>query len=65
MYDRLFVESLTDAGGKDFIDGLGFNSLKVLTSTLRPLLGNVHKDEKLLRSSATATVLPTGWPSIG
>ena len=32
LYDRLFLEAQPDAGGKDFIESLNPNSLKVVTA---------------------------------
>lgn len=46
MYDRLFLEAQPDAGGKDFIEGLNPNSLKVVTAIVEPSLGHAHKDDK-------------------
>ena len=39
LYDRLFLEAQPDAGGKDFIEGLNPNSLKVISAFVEPSLG--------------------------
>ncbi|OYU41957.1 MAG: glutamine--tRNA ligase, partial [Burkholderiales bacterium PBB4] len=36
MYDRLFLDAQPDAGGKDFIESLNPNSLKVVTAIVEP-----------------------------
>jgi glutaminyl-tRNA synthetase len=46
MYDRLFTEAQPDAGGKDFIEGLNPNSLKVVTAIVEPSLANAKADDK-------------------
>jgi glutaminyl-tRNA synthetase len=38
MYDRLFLDAQPDAGGKDFIESLNPNSLKVITAIVEPSL---------------------------
>jgi glutaminyl-tRNA synthetase len=40
MYDRLFLDAQPDAGGKDFIESLNPNSLKVVTAVVEPSLAN-------------------------
>jgi glutaminyl-tRNA synthetase len=40
MYDRLFLDAQPDAGGKDFIESLNPNSLKVITAIVEPSLAN-------------------------
>jgi glutaminyl-tRNA synthetase len=40
MYDRLFLDAHPDAGGKDFIESLNPNSLKVVTAIVEPSLAN-------------------------
>ena len=40
MYDRLFLDAQPDAGGKDFIESLNPNSLKVVTAIVEPSLAN-------------------------
>jgi glutaminyl-tRNA synthetase len=46
MYDRLFTEAQPDAGGKDFIEGLNPNSLKVVTAFVEPSLASAKADDK-------------------
>jgi glutaminyl-tRNA synthetase len=46
MYDRLFLEAQPDAGGKDFIESLNPNSLKVVTAIVEPSLANAKPDDK-------------------
>jgi glutaminyl-tRNA synthetase len=46
MYDRLFVDAQPDAGGKDFIESLNPNSLKVVTAIVDPLLAAAKADDK-------------------
>ena len=46
MYDRLFVDEQPDAGGKDFIESLNPNSLKVVTAIIEPSLANALPDQK-------------------
>ncbi len=46
MYDRLFVDAQPDAGGKDFLDSLNPNSLKVVTAIVEPSLANAQPDQK-------------------
>jgi glutaminyl-tRNA synthetase len=40
MYDRLFLDANPDAGGKDFLETLNPNSLKVITAIVEPSLAN-------------------------
>jgi glutaminyl-tRNA synthetase len=40
MYDRLFLDPNPDAGGKDFLETLNPNSLKVITAIVEPSLAN-------------------------
>jgi glutaminyl-tRNA synthetase len=40
LYDRLFLDAQPDAGGKDFIESLNPNSLKVITAMVEPSLAN-------------------------
>jgi glutaminyl-tRNA synthetase len=40
MYDRLFLDPNPDAGGKDFLETLNPNSLKVVTAIVEPSLAN-------------------------
>ena len=46
MYDRLFNDANPDAGGKDFIEGLNPNSLKVVTAVVEPSLVSAKADDK-------------------
>ena len=46
MYDRLFSDAQPDAGGKDFIESLNPNSLKVITAIVEPSLANALPDQK-------------------
>ena len=46
MYDRLFMDPQPDAGGKDFIESLNPNSLKVVTAIIEPSLANALPDQK-------------------
>jgi glutaminyl-tRNA synthetase len=40
MYDRLFLDPNPDAGGKEFLETLNPNSLKVITAIVEPSLAN-------------------------
>ncbi len=44
--DRLFLDPHPDAGGRDCIESLNPNSLKVLTAIVEPSLGNAKPDGK-------------------
>ncbi|MEC5213162.1 glutaminyl-tRNA synthetase [Polaromonas sp. CG_9.5] len=46
MYDRLFLDAQPDAGGKDFLESLNPNSLKVVTAIVEPSLANAKADDK-------------------
>ncbi|ABD69551.1 glutaminyl-tRNA synthetase [Rhodoferax ferrireducens T118] len=46
LYDRLFLEAQPDAGGKDFIEALNPNSLKVVTAFVEPSLASARADQK-------------------
>ena len=46
LYERLFVEAHPEAGGKDFIENLNPNSLKVLKAFVEPSLAAVKADDK-------------------
>ncbi|MDR7151535.1 glutaminyl-tRNA synthetase [Hydrogenophaga palleronii] len=46
LYDRLFSDPQPDAGGKDFIEALNPNSLKVVTAYVEPSLAAAKPDEK-------------------
>lgn len=41
LYDRLFTEAQPDAGGKDFIESLNPNSLKVMQAVVEPTLAGI------------------------
>ncbi|MBP7485341.1 MAG: glutamine--tRNA ligase/YqeY domain fusion protein [Rhodoferax sp.] len=42
MYDRLFLDAQPDAGGKDYLESLNPNSLKVITAIVEPSLANAE-----------------------
>lgn len=46
LYDRLFLDAQPDAGGKDFIEDLNPDSLKVVTAYVEPSLAAAKPDEK-------------------
>ena len=46
LYDRLFTEAHPDAGGKDFLQSLNPNSLKVVTAYVEPSLAAALPDQK-------------------
>ncbi|MBX3611105.1 MAG: glutamine--tRNA ligase/YqeY domain fusion protein [Hydrogenophaga sp.] len=46
LYDRLFSDPHPDAGGKDFIEALNPNSLKVVQAWLEPSLATAQPDDK-------------------
>ncbi|MBT0570954.1 glutamine--tRNA ligase/YqeY domain fusion protein [Curvibacter sp. CHRR-16] len=46
MYDRLFSDAHPDAGGKNFLEALNPNSLKVVTAIVEPTLANAQPDQK-------------------
>ena len=46
MYDRLFLDAQPDAGGKDFIESLNPDSLKVVTAIVEPSLAQAKPDDK-------------------
>ena len=46
MYDRLFLDAQPDAGGRDFMESLNPNSLKVVTAVVEPSLANAAADQK-------------------
>ena len=46
LYERLFVEAHPEAGGKDFIENLNPNSLKVLNAFVEPSLAVAKADDK-------------------
>ena len=46
LYDCLFVKAHPEAGGKDFIENLNPNSLKVLNASVEPLLAATKADDK-------------------
>ncbi|MBC7681966.1 MAG: glutamine--tRNA ligase/YqeY domain fusion protein [Ferruginibacter sp.] len=46
MYDRLFSDAQPDAGGKDFIESLNPNSLKVVQAIVEPSLAAAKADDK-------------------
>ncbi len=46
LYDRLFLEAQPDAGGKDFIESLNPNSLKVIQAIVEPSLASARAGEQ-------------------
>ena len=46
LYERLFVEAHPEAGGKDFLENLNPNSLKVLKAFVEPSLATAKADDK-------------------
>jgi glutaminyl-tRNA synthetase len=46
LYDRLFKDAQPDAGGKDFLESLNPDSLKVVTAYVEPYLAAAKPDEK-------------------
>jgi len=46
LYDRLFTEAQPDAGGKNFLDALNPDSLKVVTAYVEPSLATAQPDQK-------------------
>ena len=46
LYDRLFVEAHPEAGGKDFLENLNTNSLKVMRAVVEPSLAAAKADAK-------------------
>ena len=46
MYDRLFSDAHPDSGGKNFLESLNPNSLKVVTAIVEPSLANAKPDDK-------------------
>ena len=46
LYDRLFVEAHPEAGGKDFLENLNINSLKVMQAVVEPSLAAAKADDK-------------------
>ena len=46
IYDRLFSDAQPDAGGKDFLECLNPNSLKVVTAFVEPSLASAKPDDK-------------------
>jgi glutaminyl-tRNA synthetase len=46
LYDRLFVEAHPEAGGKDFLENLNTNSLKVMRAVVEPSMSAAKADDK-------------------
>ena len=46
LYDRLFVEAHPEAGGKDFLENLNTNSLKVMPAVMEPSLAVAKANDK-------------------
>jgi glutaminyl-tRNA synthetase len=47
LYDRLFLQAHPDAGGKDFLQALNPDSLKVVTAYVEPSLARAQPDQKV------------------
>ena len=46
LYERLFIEAHPEGGGKDFIDNLNPNSLKIMHAWVEPSLATAQCDDK-------------------
>ncbi|GAB4399269.1 MAG: glutamine--tRNA ligase/YqeY domain fusion protein [Rhodoferax sp.] len=46
LYDRLFLDAQPDAGGKNFLDSLNPNSLRVVQAWVEPSLAQAQPDDK-------------------
>jgi glutaminyl-tRNA synthetase len=46
LYDHLFKDAQPDAGGKDFLESLNPDSLKVVTAYVEPSLAAAKPDDK-------------------
>ncbi len=46
LYDRLFLDAQPDAGGRDFMENLNPNSLKIIQAVVEPSLANAKADDK-------------------
>lgn len=46
LYDRLFTDPQPDTGGKNFLDALNPDSLKVVTAVVEPSLAAAKPDQK-------------------
>ena len=46
MYDRLFMEAQPDAGGKEFLESINPNSLRVVQALLEPTVASAKADDK-------------------
>ena len=46
LYDRLFTDPQPDTGGKNFLDALNPDSLKVVTAYVEPSLAAAKPDQK-------------------
>jgi glutaminyl-tRNA synthetase len=46
LYDRLFLSAQPDAGGKDFLEDINPDSLKVITAIVEPSLAHAQPDQK-------------------
>jgi glutaminyl-tRNA synthetase len=60
LYDRLFLDAQPDAGGKDFIERLNPNSLKVITAIVEPSLATPCRG-RTSSLSGMATLWRIGW----
>ncbi len=61
LYDRLFTEAQPDAGGKDFIESLNPDSLKVVTGVSWSRHWPAPRPTTSSSLSGTATLWPTAW----
>ena len=46
LHERFFTEAYPDAGGKDFLQSLNPDSLKVVTAYVEPSLAQAQPDQK-------------------
>jgi glutaminyl-tRNA synthetase len=46
LYERLFADAHPDAGGKDFLQALNPDSLKLITAFVEPSLATAQPDQK-------------------
>ncbi len=46
LYDRLFLDAQPDAGGRDFMENLNPNSLKIVQAVVEPSLASARADDK-------------------
>ena len=60
LYDRLVVEAYPEAGGKDFVENVNLNSLKVLNGVLKPSLAAARQTTNF-SLSGTGTLWLIEW----